>query len=52
MQVIIVDTRQKWMVKEDNLMACMSGCRFWKRCQSRYGHECKRLGGKKIPKLR
>lgn len=52
MQVIIVDTRQKWMVKEDKLMTCMNRCRLWRRCQSRYGYDCKRLGGNKIPKLR
>lgn len=51
MQVTIVDTRPKWQVKEDRIMACMHFCRDFRRCKSRIGHECKVLGGSEIPKI-
>jgi hypothetical protein len=51
-QVLIIDDRPRWMVKEDKLMACMTRCHLFKRCSSRIGHNCKRLGGDVIPKVR
>ena len=51
-QVVIVDTRKPWMVKEDNEMACLSRCPLYRKCQSRVGFDCKRLGGETIPKVR
>lgn len=50
--VLIADDRPKWMVKEDKLMTCMTRCRLFRKCSSRYGVECKKLGGNEIPKIR
>lgn len=52
MQVTFIDTRTDWMIAEDRLMQCMSRCSMWRRCQSRVGEECRRLGGSEIPKIR
>jgi len=50
--VVITDSRPKWMIKEDRHMACMMHCRLYKCCNSRVGNECKKLGGDTIPKIR
>ena len=52
MQVVIVDTRAEWMIAEDKLFQCMNRCSMWRRCQTRAGVDCKRLGGDIIPKIR
>jgi hypothetical protein len=51
-QVLIIDDRPAWMIREDKLMACMTRCRLFKKCCSRMGYECKHLGGTEIPKVR
>lgn len=51
-RVTIHDDRAEWMKKEDNTMACMTRCRLFRKCSNRYGKDCKRLGGTKIPKVR
>ena len=50
--VAIADDRPDWMKKEDNIAACLSCCRLFKRCVSRMGFDCNRLGGTEIPKIR
>jgi len=52
MNVVIVDDRKPWMIKEDREMTCFSRCPLYKRCSTRKGFDCKRLGGNDIPKLR
>lgn len=51
-KVIIADDRPKWMVREDNMMICQTGCSLYRNCSSRFGMECKWLGGTKIAKVR
>lgn len=51
MKIIIADDRPDWVKREDEVMACMTRCSFFKRCSSRIGTECKRLGGTEIPKI-
>lgn len=51
-KIIITDTRSKWQIKEDNEAACFNRCPLFKYCSSRFGYDCKRLGGSKIPKIR
>lgn len=50
--VVIIDTRKPWMVAEDREMACMSRCPLYRKCSSRIGFDCKRLGGNEIAKVR
>ncbi len=50
--VIIADDRSKWMKDEDMRMVCLTRCSLNKRCSSRIGMDCKKLGGTEIPKLR
>lgn len=50
MQVTIIDTRPQWMKDEDEMMMCMTRCHLFRRCRSRMGRRCKRLGGNEIPK--
>lgn len=50
--VVISDSRKEWMKKEDVLMLCWTRCQLYKVCSSRFGPDCKHLGGDKIPKLR
>jgi hypothetical protein len=50
--VLIADDRPKWMRDEDRRMACMTRCSLYKRCSSRIGSDCKKLGGSEIPKIR
>ncbi|MBY0122182.1 hypothetical protein [Bacillus sp. S/N-304-OC-R1] len=50
--VIIADDRPKWMQEEDKRMACITRCSLFKRCSSRFGTDCKRLGGTDIPKVK
>lgn len=50
--VFIIDQRPHWMVKEDREYACRTFCSLFKRCSSRIGHDCKKLGGEVIPKVR
>jgi hypothetical protein len=50
-QVVIVDSRPDWMKAEDRMAACMR-CSLFKKCSSRFGYECKKLGGSEIPKIR
>lgn len=52
MQVVIVDSRPKWMIREDKQMPCMTHCRLWSQCATKVGHDCKVLGGHIIPKIR
>lgn len=51
MHVTIIDTRPDWMRREDGHALCMR-CPFYRRCASRLGVDCKRLGGSEIPKIR
>lgn len=51
MQVIIADDRPLWMKKEDMRAVCMIRCPLYKRCSSRFGTDCNRLGGTEIPKI-
>ncbi|MFN3092150.1 hypothetical protein [Bacillus pumilus] len=32
-------------------MACMTRCKQFKHCASRFGSDCKRMGGAEIPKI-
>lgn len=50
MQVTIIDERPQWMKDEDEMMMCITRCHLFRRCRSRMGRRCKRLGGKEIPK--
>jgi len=50
-QVTIADDRTSWMKEEDRIMACLLRCPVYKYCSSRFGTDCKRLGGSEIPKL-
>jgi hypothetical protein len=50
--VVIADDRPAWMIKEDRMMACLTRCSLHKRCSSRFGMDCKRLGGTEVPKIR
>jgi hypothetical protein len=50
--VVIADDRAAWMVKEDKWAVCFLRCSLYKKCASRFGTECKKLGGTEIPKLR
>lgn len=50
--VIIADDRAEWMKKEDDYMACYTRCSLFKRCASKMGGNCKRMGGAEIPKLK
>lgn len=50
--LIIIDERPFWMLEEDKLMACMTRCHLFRKCSSRIGHDCKKLGGNMIPKVR
>ncbi|QBX91054.1 hypothetical protein PHGAL3_0015 [Phage Altai3] len=47
-----VDSRPAWMIEEDNFMLCWTRCSLFRYCASRFGSECKRLGGDEIPKIR
>src|SRR5690606_28174791 len=49
-KVVVIDTRPQWMKDEDEMMFCMTRCSLFRRCRSRFGHRCKRLGGNEIPK--
>lgn len=50
--VLIIDERPHWMVKEDREYACRTFCSQYKRCASRVGFDCRKLGGTEIPKVR
>lgn len=50
--VLIADDRPKWVREEDKLMPCMTRCSSFKICSSRFGVDCKMLGGSEIPKIR
>lgn len=53
MQVFdFVDTRPKWMIKEDEMVACFFHCSNYNNCSSRFGQKCKQLGGEEIPKVK
>lgn len=52
MEVLIADDRTDWMREEDEVMACLTRCSSFKRCSTRIGTQCKRLGGTEIPKIR
>lgn len=52
MDVVIVDDRKPWMKEEDKVMICAWFCPLYRKCSSRFGHDCKRLGGSEIPKIR
>lgn len=51
-QVEVIDTRPAWMIKEDKQHKCMFGCRDYGFCTLRDGEQCRKLGGKVIPKIR
>ncbi|OLS39116.1 hypothetical protein BTR25_13360 [Bacillus sp. MRMR6] len=50
--VVIADDRTAWMKQEDKWAACFYRCPLFKNCSSRFGMDCKRLGGTKIAKVR
>ncbi|MFS0776239.1 hypothetical protein ABC255_09555 [Neobacillus sp. 3P2-tot-E-2] len=50
-KVIIADDRPTWMREEDTKMICFTRCSLYKKCSSRFGVDCKRLGGDMIPKV-
>lgn len=50
--VVIADDRPLWMRVEDKRAACEKRCSLFKRCSSRLGGDCKKLGGTEIPKIR
>lgn len=50
--VIIADDRPKWMQDEDRRAVCSARCSLYKRCSSKFGTDCKKLGGSEIPKIR
>lgn len=52
MEVVIIDARPKWMIREDREMKCFMECHLFRVCQSRMGSQCKRFGGTEIPKIR
>jgi len=52
MDVVIVDGRKPWMKEEDKLMTCAWFCPLYRKCSSKFGHDCKRMGGAEIPKIR
>lgn len=49
--VIVIDTRPDWIREEDGEYACRR-CSLYKKCSSRFGLDCKKLGGDEIPKIR
>lgn len=49
--MIIADDRAAWVKAEDKQMICWTRCSLYKKCSSRLGADCKRLGGSKIPKV-
>lgn len=51
-RVIIADDRARWMKKEDKHYVCQTFCKLYKRCTTRAGNDCKRMGGDVIPKIR
>lgn len=51
-KVVIADDRPKWMREEDTKMICFTRCSLYKKCSSRLGIDCKRLGGTEIPRVR
>lgn len=50
-EVLIADERPMWIREEDNIMLCFNRCGLYKVCSSRFGAECKKLGGNEIPKI-
>ncbi len=36
-------------IRYENKFECKLNCRFYNKCLSRNGNQCKHLGGKKIP---
>ncbi len=50
--VVIADDRPAWVKKVDKVMACWTRCSLYKKCSSRMGIDCKKLGGSEIPKLK
>lgn len=50
-QVVIADDRTAWMRHEDKWAVCFNRCPLFKKCSSRFGADCKRMGGTKIAKL-
>lgn len=50
--VVYIDTRQKWMKREDQEMKCFWECPLFAFCASRMGSKCKHFGGEEIPKIR
>lgn len=50
--VVIADDRPAWVRNEDKWMVCFAHCPLFRKCASRFGTECKRLGGTEIAKLR
>lgn len=47
--VRVIDERPAWMRKEDDTALCMSRCRYFRNCMSKFGASCKNLNGDKIP---
>jgi hypothetical protein len=50
--VVIADDRPAWVRNEDKWAVCWHYCPLFKYCQSRFGTDCKKVGGTEIPKLR
>jgi hypothetical protein len=49
--VVIADDRTEWQKAEDKWAVCWIHCPLFKNCSSRFGSDCKRLGGEEIPKV-
>lgn len=49
--VLIADDCPDWIKSEDRVMACSARCSLFKKCSSRIGFDCKKLGGSEIPKI-
>ena len=52
MEVVIIDERKDWMKVEDKYMTCAWFCPLFKKCDSKFGADCKKFGGTEIPKIR
>lgn len=42
----------KRVIRHDQRLQCMIDCRFYGRCITRMGKQCKHLGGHRIPVFR
>jgi|GEM_PF-2800910 len=49
--VSIVDSRPRWMIREDRQSVCLEKCHLFFKCQSKMGSTCRQLGGTDIPRF-